>query len=78
MKQLDLVSPQAAAIALVRYRLPVRSGALADRIRVEQSVLVVPGEQFRMGKYMRVGYGYDPEALVKGLARIDEVLRPLV
>jgi len=72
---LELVPPLASALGFVRYRLPPPSGALAERIRVEQSVLVVPGEQFRMGKYLRIGYGYDPEALAKGLARIEEVIR---
>jgi aspartate/methionine/tyrosine aminotransferase len=72
---LTYVSPEAGAIVYVNYDLPVRSGALIDAIREEQSVLLVPGEQFRMGKYFRIGYGSDPDYTLKGLARVSEVLR---
>jgi len=73
----DYVKPAAGAIACVGYDLPVGSTELVDRIRVEQSALVVPGEQFGMGKYLRIGFGSDPEHLVKGLERISETLRRL-
>ena len=73
----DYVKPAAGAIAYVGYDLPVGSTELVDRIRVEQSALVVPGEQFGLGKYLRIGFGSDPEHLVKGLERISETLRRL-
>ena len=31
---------------------------LADRLRLEQSVLITPGPHFGIGKYLRIGYGY--------------------
>jgi aspartate/methionine/tyrosine aminotransferase len=71
---LDYVRPVAGAIAYVKYDLPIRSGALIDRIRQEQSVLLVPGDQLGMGKYIRIGYGSDIEYTLKGLARVDETL----
>ncbi len=71
---LEYVRPAAGAIAFVRYRLPIAPTALIDRIRQEQSVLLVPGNQLGLGKYIRIGYGSDPEFLLKGLARVDEVL----
>jgi aspartate/methionine/tyrosine aminotransferase len=46
-------------------------------LRLDQSVLIVPGEHFGMGRYIRVGYGYDTEALLRGLARIDLTLEEL-
>jgi len=71
----DYVPPLAGAIAFVRAGLPVDTAGLVDRIRIEQSVLVVPGEQFGMGGYLRVGFGSDPDYLMKGLERISETLR---
>ena len=44
---------------------------------VEQSVLLCPGDQFGMGKYLRVGYGSDVEFTMKGMERVDAVLRQL-
>jgi aspartate/methionine/tyrosine aminotransferase len=48
-----------------------------DRLRVEQSVLLCPGDQFGMGKYLRVGFGSDVEFTMKGMERVDAVLRGL-
>ncbi|HEV8420446.1 MAG TPA: aminotransferase class I/II-fold pyridoxal phosphate-dependent enzyme, partial [Actinomycetota bacterium] len=73
----DYIPPSAGAIALLKYDLPVRSGALIDRIREEQSVLLVPGDQVGLGKYMRIGYGSDLEFMLKGLSRVDETLASL-
>jgi aspartate/methionine/tyrosine aminotransferase len=70
----DYIRPSAGAIALVKYDLPIRSGVLIDRIREEQSVLVVPGDQLGLGKYMRIGYGSDAEFMLKALSRVDETL----
>jgi aspartate/methionine/tyrosine aminotransferase len=66
--------PEAGAIAYVKYDLPVKSTRLADRIREEQSVLLVPGDVFGLGKGLRFGFGYDIEHTMKGLARVDETL----
>jgi aspartate/methionine/tyrosine aminotransferase len=71
----DYVRPVAGAIAFLGYDLPIGSTELVDRIRLEQSVLVVPGDQFGMGKYLRIGFGSDVEYTVKGLERIAETLR---
>jgi aspartate/methionine/tyrosine aminotransferase len=70
----DYVPPAAGANAFVRYDLPIRSSTLIDRIREDQSVLLVPGEQLGLGKYIRFGYGSDVEFMLKALARIDETL----
>jgi hypothetical protein len=47
---------------------------LIDRIRTEQSVLLVPGDVFGLDRGIRIGFGYDIEHTLKGLARVDEVL----
>lgn len=74
----DHVPPVAGAIAYVKYDLPIRSAALIDRIRREQSVLLVPGDQLGVGKYFRIGYGSDIDYTLKGLARVDETLARIV
>jgi aspartate/methionine/tyrosine aminotransferase len=71
------IAPVAGAIAYMGYRLPIRSTKLVDRLRVEQSVLLCPGDQFGMGKYLRVGFGSDVEFTMKGMERVDAVLRRL-
>jgi aspartate/methionine/tyrosine aminotransferase len=69
------IAPVAGAIAYMGYRLPVRSTDLVDLLRVEQSVLLCPGDQFGMGKYLRVGYGSEIEFTMKGMERVDTLLR---
>jgi hypothetical protein len=71
----DYVRPQAGAIAFVRYRLRTSSQALVDRIRQRQSVLLVPGDQFRGGRGLRFGFGFDMDHTLKGLARVSRELR---
>jgi len=73
----DYVRPQAGAIALLRYHLPIASETLFHRLRRERSVLVTPGAHFGIGRYFRVGYGYDAEKLARGLREISRVLRGL-
>jgi aspartate/methionine/tyrosine aminotransferase len=74
---LDHIRPVAGAIAFLGYDLPIASSDLVDRIRLEQSVLIVPGEQFGMGKYLRVGFGSDMDYTLKGLERVGETLRQI-
>lgn len=71
---LDFIAPVAGAIVLVKYRLPIGSTALFDRLRREKSVLITPGAHFGIGKYIRIGYGYDLEKTLEGLSRVDEML----
>ncbi len=69
-----MVPPQAAAIAYLRYDLEIGSGELITRAREEKSVLLVPGDQLNMDRYIRVGFGYDVEILEKGLELFSELL----
>jgi aspartate/methionine/tyrosine aminotransferase len=68
------IPPEAGAIAFVRYHHGINSTALAERLRDQQSVLVVPGDHFGMDGYLRLGFGADPVHLTGSLARIGEVL----
>ncbi len=67
--------PQAGAIALVKYEGVEPSVALAERIRVNQSTLVVPGSHVGLEGYLRIWLGGREEFLREGLARIGRELR---
>lgn len=70
----EYIAPVAGAIVLVRYRLPMSSTALFDRLRLEKSVLITPGSHFGIGRYIRIGYGYDIARTLEGLERVGEFL----
>jgi aspartate/methionine/tyrosine aminotransferase len=70
----DLVPPQAAAIAFVRYRRSISSQALVDRLRLEQSTYVAPGAHFGLDHHLRLSYGMPGEILSQGLERLYRVL----
>lgn len=75
---LDYIPPVACAIAMVKYRAPIGAVRLFDRLRLEKSVLITPGVHFGLpGKYIRIGYGYDVERTLAGLARIEELFAAL-
>ena len=61
--------PQAGA-GLMRYQSPIPSFDLCERIRVNQSVLIVPGAHLGLEGYIRVWLGGRPEFLREGLRRI--------
>lgn len=71
------IPPMAGAITFFRYKLPISSAALFDRLRKEHSVLITPGDHFGLGRYIRVGYGYDVDYTLRGLARVDLLLEEL-
>ncbi|HUO25700.1 MAG TPA: aminotransferase class I/II-fold pyridoxal phosphate-dependent enzyme [Candidatus Aquilonibacter sp.] len=71
------IPPVAGAITFFRYKLPISSSALFDRLIKEQSVLITPGSHFGFGRYIRVGYGYDVDYTLRGLARVDITLEEL-
>jgi aspartate/methionine/tyrosine aminotransferase len=68
------IPPKAGAIAWIGYRNGRRSLELAEEVRRRKGVLVVPGEQFEMEGYLRVGYGGPADILAQALAAIDEVM----
>lgn len=72
------VPPAAGAICYIRYNMKINSTVLAERLRKEKSVLMVPGDHFGMDGYMRIGTGPPKEYLHAGLDRVDELLRELL
>ena len=67
--------PQAGAIALVHYDASVPSLDLAERVRVNQSTLIVPGTHVGLEGHLRIWLGGREEFLREGLRRIGEELR---
>jgi aspartate/methionine/tyrosine aminotransferase len=67
--------PQAGALCLMRYQSPTPSFDLCERIRVNQSVLIVPGAHLGLEGYVRVWLGGRPEFLHEGLRRIGVELQ---
>jgi aspartate/methionine/tyrosine aminotransferase len=66
--------PDAGAIVFARYDFPVPSAVLAQRLRVENSVLVVPGSQFGCESHIRFGIGIHNDLLKTALERIETTI----
>jgi len=71
---LEFNRPRAGAMTLVRYRSAMPSLDLCERIRVEQSTLVVPGSHVGLEGCLRIWYGGRQEYIAEGLRRIGVVL----
>ena len=74
---LEFNRPRAGAMTLLRYLADKPSLDLAERIRVEQSTLVVPGVHVGLEGYLRIWYGGRQEYITEGLRRIGAVLSTL-
>jgi aspartate/methionine/tyrosine aminotransferase len=69
--------PEAGAILYARYQYPINSTELVSRLRIEKSVLIVPGDHFGMDGYLRIGFGERPDYLREGLDRVHDLLAAL-
>jgi aspartate/methionine/tyrosine aminotransferase len=69
--------PQAGAIALVKYDADIASLELAERVRVNQSTLIVPGSHVGLEGYLRLWIGGREAFLREGLRRVAAELTPL-
>ncbi len=69
--------PDAAAIAFIRYHLDINSTELADRLRRDKSVLIVPGDHFGLDNFIRVSFGLPAEYLKPALDRMHELILEL-
>jgi aspartate/methionine/tyrosine aminotransferase len=68
------IPPRAGAIAWIGFRKKWNSAEIAEELRAKKSVLLVPGEQFAIPGYLRIGFGENPKKLRTALARFDEWL----
>jgi|TARA_B100002003_G_scaffold125332_1_gene115668 hypothetical protein len=69
------VPPEAGGVTLIRYAGSRPSARLAETLRAQQGVLVVPGIHFGLEHHLRVGIGGEPDPLHRGLARLGDLLR---
>jgi aspartate/methionine/tyrosine aminotransferase len=69
--------PQAGAIALLTYAADAGSVEIADRVRVKQSTLIVPGSHVGLEGHLRIWLGGREPFLREGLRRIGVELRAL-
>ena len=64
-------------MAFIRYSHDIGSTALATRLREAEDVLIVPGDQFGLDRYLRMGLGVRADLLKEGLVRLDRVFASL-
>lgn len=69
--------PDAAAIAFARYNLPINSSELAQRLRTEKGVLIIPGDHFGLDHFLRISFGLPHDYLRAALDRIHEFIAEL-
>jgi aspartate/methionine/tyrosine aminotransferase len=68
-------APDAGAISYARYRTDANSSAFAERLRRDFDVLVVPGDQFEMDRFIRFGFGPPRAELEAALDRVATAFR---
>ena len=64
--------PDAGAICYTHYDALVNSSEFAERLRVDKSLLVVPGDHFGMDHFIRLGFGNPEDELLEGLGRLRD------
>ncbi len=64
---LSWTPPRGGLLALLRYRLPISSMDLADRLAAEHGVMLAPGSAFGYEHHLRIGIGQDPGVFRAGL-----------
>lgn len=67
--------PEAGAIVFARYTFPMKSADLAERLRIDDSVLVIPGTQFGCESFIRFGIGIRTEELRGALRRMEGTIQ---
>ncbi len=75
--RLSWTPPTAGAIGLMKYESDTLSLAIAERIRVNQSTLIVPGSHVGLEGHLRIWLGGREEYLREGLRRIGTELKAL-
>lgn len=71
------VPPQAGGMAFVGYKMSINSMELAHKLRIEQSVLIVPGDCYGMDGYLRFGIGSHSDYLSQGLELVSNGIKSI-
>ena len=70
----SFITPEAGAMAFLKYSSPTPSLELVERIRSNQSTLIVPGIYLGLEGYLRFWLGGEQAYLEEGLRRVAEEL----
>lgn len=73
----SFVPPKAGGMAFVGYNMDINSTEFVHKLRVEQSVLIVPGDCYGMDGYLRFGIGANEDYLIDGLALVSDCIKSL-
>jgi len=76
-ERLNWTEPRAGAIGLMKYDADAPSVAIAERVRTNQSTLIVPGSHVGLEGHLRIWLGGREEFLREGLRRIGVELKAL-
>jgi aspartate/methionine/tyrosine aminotransferase len=76
--RLKWTPPAAGAIALMKYESDTPSLAIAERVRVNQNTLIVPGTHVGIEGHLRIWLGGREDYLREGLRRIGTELKALL
>jgi aspartate/methionine/tyrosine aminotransferase len=60
-----------------KCKLPISSAELINRLIEEKSTLLTPAEHFGLKEGIRVGFGYDVDKSLEGLARAEALMRTM-
>lgn len=74
----SVVPPQASAMCIIRYDLPVDSRQFVDRLVADYSTLVVPGDCFGLNRHFRLSSALPEPYLVEGIGRINALVSDLL
>jgi aspartate/methionine/tyrosine aminotransferase len=73
----SFINPEAGAMAFMKYSSPTPSLELVERIRKNQSTLIVPGIHLGLEGYLRIWLGGEQDYLEEGLRRVAvELAKP--
>jgi aspartate/methionine/tyrosine aminotransferase len=78
---LSWTPPRGGLLALIKYDndvIDVPSLELADRLAIEQSVMLAPGSAFGYEHHLRMGIGQRPDIFAEGLRRTGVLLESIV
>lgn len=70
-------APDAGAIVWARYRSAIPAAELAETLRVKHDVLIVPGDQFGMDGYIRLGFGSPVPEVMEALALVARAFKQI-
>ena len=71
------VPPKAGGMAFVGYNMDINSTEFVHKLRVDQSVLIVPGDCYGMDGYLRFGIGANQDYLSEGLELVSDCIKSL-